>query len=94
MEAAKGNRWGRRDATMVLVAYRHGLRPFELVATSTGITWDSWLSRRVNSSRVPVDDPSLIEHVSASQAERMIGESEPKGTFGRVAFIEGSFSRG
>ena len=51
---------------MVLVAYRHGLRPFELVATSTGIRWTPWLSRRVNSSRVPVDDPSLIEHVSAS----------------------------
>ena len=26
MDAAKGNRWGHRDATMVLVAYRHGLR--------------------------------------------------------------------
>ena len=26
MEAAKGNRYGHRDATMVLVAYRHGLR--------------------------------------------------------------------
>jgi hypothetical protein len=24
MEAAKGNRWGLRDSTMVLVAYRHG----------------------------------------------------------------------
>mgnify|MGYP001251469735 CR=1 FL=1 len=31
MEAAKGNRWGLRDATMVLVAYRHGLRASELV---------------------------------------------------------------
>ena len=31
MEAAKGNRWGHRDATMVLVAYRHGLRAAELV---------------------------------------------------------------
>jgi integrase len=26
IEVAKGNRWGLRDATMVLVAYRHGLR--------------------------------------------------------------------
>ena len=26
IEAAKGNRYGHRDATMVLVAYRHGLR--------------------------------------------------------------------
>jgi len=31
MEAAKGNRWGHRDAAMVLVAYRHGLRAAELV---------------------------------------------------------------
>src|SRR5665647_3982702 len=31
MAAAKGNRWGHRDATMVLAAYRHGLRVSELV---------------------------------------------------------------
>src|ERR1700724_1984898 len=30
MEAAKGNRHGHRDATMVLIAYRHGLRPAEV----------------------------------------------------------------
>jgi integrase len=36
MEAAKGNRWGHRDATMVLVAYRHGFRPAELV----DLRWD------------------------------------------------------
>ena len=29
--AAKRNRWGHRDAAMVLVAYRHGLRASELV---------------------------------------------------------------
>jgi integrase len=31
MAAAKGNRYGHRDATMALVDYRHGLRPSELV---------------------------------------------------------------
>lgn len=31
IEAARGNRWGHRDATMILVAYRHGLRAAELV---------------------------------------------------------------
>jgi integrase len=31
IEAAKGNRWGYRDATMVLVAFRHALRAWELV---------------------------------------------------------------
>jgi type 1 fimbriae regulatory protein FimB/type 1 fimbriae regulatory protein FimE len=36
IEAAKANRWGHRDATMVLVAYRHGLRASELV----DLRWD------------------------------------------------------
>ena len=31
IEAMKGNRWGHRDATMVLIAFRHGLRTSELV---------------------------------------------------------------
>ena len=36
MKAARGNRWGHRDATMILVAYRHGLRASELV----DLRWD------------------------------------------------------
>jgi integrase len=31
IEAVKGNRWGHRDAAMVLIAFRHGLRASELV---------------------------------------------------------------
>jgi integrase len=31
IEGAKANRWGHRDATMVLLAFRHGLRVSELV---------------------------------------------------------------
>jgi site-specific recombinase XerD len=31
MKAATKNRWGHRDATMILVTYRHGLRVSELV---------------------------------------------------------------
>jgi site-specific recombinase XerD len=34
--AAEGNRWGHRDAAMILVAYRHGLRASELV----DLRWD------------------------------------------------------
>jgi type 1 fimbriae regulatory protein FimB/type 1 fimbriae regulatory protein FimE len=37
IEAARGNRWGHRDATMILIAYRHGLRASELV----DLRWDS-----------------------------------------------------
>lgn len=36
IEAAKGNRHGHRDATMILVTYRHGLRASELV----DLRWD------------------------------------------------------
>jgi integrase len=36
IEAVKGNRWGHRDATMVLMAFRHGLRASELV----DLRWD------------------------------------------------------
>ena len=33
--AAKGNRWGQRDSTMILVAFRHGLRASEVC----GLQW-------------------------------------------------------
>jgi integrase len=36
MTATRKNRWGHRDATMILVAYRHGLRVSELV----DLRWD------------------------------------------------------
>src|SRR6185437_14954593 len=36
MKAAQHNRWGHRDATMILVAFRHGLRVSELV----DLRWD------------------------------------------------------
>src|SRR6476620_1291066 len=32
----EGNRWGHRDATMVLIAFRHGLRASELI----DLRWD------------------------------------------------------
>ena len=36
IEAAKDNRWGQRDSTMVLLAFRHGLRVSEL----TDLRWE------------------------------------------------------
>lgn len=44
MNAAKANRWGHRDATMILVAYRHGLRAAELV----DLRWDQIEFRTAN----------------------------------------------
>jgi type 1 fimbriae regulatory protein FimB/type 1 fimbriae regulatory protein FimE len=41
MKDANGNRWGHRDATMILVAYRHGLRAAELVDLRWGQTGHS-----------------------------------------------------
>src|SRR5262249_7507719 len=38
MEAARDNRWGHRDATAILIAYRHGLRSSEVV----GLRWDDF----------------------------------------------------
>jgi len=35
IQAAKGNRWGQRDSTMLLIAFRHGLRASELC----GLQW-------------------------------------------------------
>ena len=35
IKAAKDGRWGHRDATLVLVAFRHGLRASELCGTAT-----------------------------------------------------------
>ena len=43
MNVAKGNRRGHRDSTMVLVAYRHGLRASELVDLRW---WDRSTSKR------------------------------------------------
>ena len=36
INAVNGNRWGQRDATMIRLAYRHGLRASELV----DLRWD------------------------------------------------------
>ncbi len=36
MDAARDNRWGHRDATAILIAYRHGLRASELVGFALG----------------------------------------------------------
>jgi len=44
IEVARKNRWGHRDATMILIAYRHGLRGAELV----DLRWDQVDFRSAN----------------------------------------------
>src|SRR6185312_5952865 len=55
--AAKKNRHGHRDATMVLVAYRHGLRAAELVS----LEWSQvdFASGNLHVARVKNGSPSV-----------------------------------
>jgi integrase len=56
IEAAKDNRYGHRDATMILVAYRHGLRASELA----DLRWEQidWASATLHVRRVKSGKPS------------------------------------
>src|SRR5712691_2380451 len=55
-QAAKANRHGHRDATMILIAYRHGLRASEL----TDLRWDQieFSSATLHVRRVKQGTPS------------------------------------
>jgi integrase len=81
IQAAKGNRYGHRDATMVLVAYRHGLRASELV----DLRWEqvdfrtaSLHVRRVKQG-TPSTHPILGDELRALR--RLQREQEPKSPF-------------
>jgi type 1 fimbriae regulatory protein FimB/type 1 fimbriae regulatory protein FimE len=55
--AAKDNRYGHRDATMILVAFRHGLRASELV----DLRWSQvdFATARLHVRRVKAGTPSV-----------------------------------
>jgi len=81
MDAARKNRWGSRDATMVRVAYRHGLRPAELV----DLRWDQ-VDFRVATLHVrrvkrgtPSTHPIMGDELRAPR--RIQREQEPKSRF-------------
>jgi integrase len=81
MNAARGNRWGHRDATMLLVAYRHGLRASELV----DLRWDqvefrtASLHVRRAKQGTPSTHPILGDELRALR--RLQREQEPKSPF-------------
>jgi site-specific recombinase XerD len=81
MEAVKDNRWGHRDATMILVTYRHGLRASEVV----DLRWDQieFKTGNLHVRRVkqgtPSTHPVLGDELRALR--RLQREQEPKSPF-------------
>jgi integrase len=81
IKAAKTNRWGDRDALMVLVAYRHGLRASELV----DLRWDQvdFNSALLHVRRVKQGTPAThpIRGDELRALRRLQREQEPKSAF-------------
>ena len=81
MDAAKGNRYGHRDATMILLAYRHGFRVSELV----DLRWDQidFATACLHVRRVKKGSPSThpIMGDELRALRRLQREQEPKSPF-------------
>ncbi|WP_426437448.1 tyrosine-type recombinase/integrase [Bradyrhizobium genosp. P] len=79
--AAKANRHGHRDATMILLAYRHGLRASEL----TDLRWDQvdFTSASLHVRRVKQGTPSThpIMGDELRGLRRLRREQEPRSPF-------------
>ena len=79
--AARKNRWGHRDATMILVAYRHGLRASELL----DLRWDQveFRTATLHVRRVKQGTPSThpILGDALRALRRLQREQEPKSPF-------------
>jgi integrase len=79
--AARKNRWGHRDATMILSAYRHGLRASELV----DLRWDQvdFRTATLHVRRVKRGTPSThpIAGDELRALRRLQREQEPKSPF-------------
>src|SRR6476646_6224637 len=81
IQAAKRNRWGHRDSTMILVGWRHGLRVSELV----DLRWDQidFASATLHVRRVKQGTPSThpIMGDELRALRRLQREQEPKSPF-------------
>jgi len=86
IEAAKKNRWGHRDATMTLIAYRHGLRAAELV----DLRWEQVDLKTANLAvrRVKKGTPSTHPLTGAElrALRRLNREAEEAGTLTPFVF--------
>jgi type 1 fimbriae regulatory protein FimB/type 1 fimbriae regulatory protein FimE len=81
MKAAKDNRWGQRDSTMILVAYRHGLRAAELVDlqwSQVDFRTGTLHVRRVKAG-TPATHPIMGDELRALR--KLQREQEPKNPF-------------
>ena len=81
IKAAGKNRWGHRDATMILVAYRHGLRVSELV----DLRWDQtdFDHARLHVRRVKQGTPAThpIPGDEMRALRKLQREQDPKSPF-------------
>ena len=94
MAAVKGNRQGHRDATMILVAFRHGLRGAELV----DLRWDQidYAGSRLHVRRVKRGTPAThplhgVELRALRRLQREAPQSETGGWRSRPwRFLQGT----
>jgi len=81
LRATRNNRWAHRDATMILVAYRHGLRASEL----TDLRWDQvdFRTATLHVRRVKQGSPSTHPIIGDELRwlRRLQRDQEPKSPF-------------
>ncbi len=91
IETAKTNRYGHRDATMILVAYRHGLRASEIC----DLRWEQveFASATMHVSRVKSGKPSTHPiRGDELRALRKLHREAPKSPFMFVSERGGPFT--
>jgi type 1 fimbriae regulatory protein FimB/type 1 fimbriae regulatory protein FimE len=92
IKATGANRWGHRDATMLLVAYRHGLRVAELI----DLRWDQveFENARLHVRRAKNGTPSVhpIHGDELRALRKLQREQDPKSPFVFTTERGGPFS--
>jgi integrase len=93
INAAKGNRWGFRDATLLLTMYRHGLRASEVI----DLRWDQidWNKANLHVRRLKggTDSVHTILGDELRALRRLQREQEPKSAFVFISERGGPMTR-